>query len=84
MNTQDPTNLTDHYQLLDVSFNASEDEIRRGYRRMAMQWHPDRNKSPDATRMMQEINQAWEILGNPESKAEAKRQTSKYPRNVIY
>ena len=74
MHSQDPTNLTDHYyQLLGVSLNASEDEIRRAYRRMAMQWHPDRNKSPDAPQMMRKINQAWEILGNPESKAKYDR-----------
>ena len=73
MRSQGPTNLTDHYQLLGVSFNASEDEIRRAYRRMAMQWHPDRNDDPAAEEMMKKINGAWEILGDPESKAEYDR-----------
>ena len=70
MHSQDPTNPTDHYQLLGISFNASEDEIRRAYRHMAMQWHPDRNDDPAAEEMMKKINGAWEILGDPESKAE--------------
>ena len=73
MHGQNSTGLTDHYQLLGVSFNASEDEIRRAYRRMAMQWHPDRNDDPAAEEMMKKINRAWEILGDPESKAEYDR-----------
>ena len=73
MHGQEPTDLPDYYQLLGVSFNASEDEIRRAYRRMAMQWHPDRNDDPAAEEMMKKINGAWEILGDPESKAEYDR-----------
>ena len=63
----------DYYEILGVSFDASDDEIRRAYRRLAMEWHPDRNKDPNAPRMMRRINEAWDVLGKPERRAEYDR-----------
>ncbi len=63
----------DYYEILGVSFDASNDEIRRAYRRLAMEWHPDRNKDPDAPRMMRLINEAWDVLGKLERRAEYDR-----------
>ena len=63
----------DYYEILGVSFDASDDEIRRAYRRVAMDWHPDRNKDPNAPRTMRLINEAWDVLGKPERRAEYDR-----------
>ncbi len=63
----------DYYQILGVSFDASREEIRSAYRRMAMEWHPDRNGDPNAPRMMRLVNDAWEVLGNQERRAQYDR-----------
>lgn len=59
--------IDDPYKVLGVSPDASDDEIKRAYRRLAKQYHPDRNPG-DATaaKKMQEINAAYEQIKNPE------------------
>ena len=59
--------IHDPYQVLGVSRDASDDEIKQAYRRLAKQYHPDRNPG-DATaaKKMQEINAAYEQIKNPE------------------
>jgi DnaJ-class molecular chaperone len=56
------------YDILGVSKNASTDEIKKAYRKQALQWHPDRNKSSEASEKFKEINEAYEVLGNPQKK----------------
>ena len=57
---------TDPYQVLGVSPNASEDEIRQAYRRLAKQYHPDLNPGDKtAAQKMNEINEAYDLLKNP-------------------
>lgn len=50
--------------LLGVGYNADKYEIKLAYRKKAKQYHPDLNKSPDATRMFQQINNAYEFLSD--------------------
>jgi len=52
------------YQVLGLQPDASEDDIKKTYRRLAMEWHPDRNKSPEAEQKIKEINEAFDYLTN--------------------
>lgn len=59
--------MNDPYKVLGVSPNASDDEIKQAYRRLAKQYHPDRNPGDTtAAKKMQEINAAYEQIKNPE------------------
>ena len=57
-------NLPDYYTVLDVQKNASQDEIKRKFRLLAKEWHPDRKQSNDAEEKMAQINTAYEVLSN--------------------
>jgi curved DNA-binding protein len=56
------------YETLDVSENASADEIKKAYRKLARKYHPDINKSPEAEDKFKEINAAYEILSDDSKK----------------
>lgn len=59
----------DYYEVLGVPRTASEAEIKAAYRKLALQWHPDRNKSPEAETKFKEINEAYEVLSDKEKRA---------------
>ena len=54
------------YQVLGIHRRASNQEIRKAYKSKVKQWHPDKNDSPDAQTNFVEINQAYELLSDPE------------------
>ncbi len=60
--------MVDYYEVLGVSKNASEAEIKAAYRKQALKWHPDRNKSTEATEKFKEINKAFEVLSDPKKR----------------
>lgn len=56
--------MEDYYSLLGVSKSASDAEIKSAYRKLALQWHPDRNKSAEAAEKFKQINKAYEVLSD--------------------
>ena len=56
------------YETLEVSENASADEIKKAYRKLARKYHPDVNKDPKAEDKFKEINAAYEVLSDPQKK----------------
>src|SRR3989338_3643850 len=60
--------MANYYDILGVNKNASLAEIKTAYRKLALQWHPDRNKSSGAEKKFKEINQAYEVLSDSKKK----------------
>ena len=54
----------DYYKILGISKGASEDDVRKAYRKMALKFHPDKNKSAGAEEKFKEIAEAYEVLSD--------------------
>ncbi|MDG6933712.1 MAG: molecular chaperone DnaJ [Nitrososphaerota archaeon] len=63
----------DYYEVLGVSKNASKDEIKAAYRKLALQYHPDRNKEPGAEEKFKEISEAYAVLSDDEKRVQYDR-----------
>ncbi|KMM17761.1 molecular chaperone DnaJ [Synechococcus sp. GFB01] len=61
--------MADYYELLGVSRDADADTLKRAYRRLARQYHPDVNKDPGAEDTFKEIGRAYEVLSDPQTRA---------------
>jgi len=58
----------DYYEILGVSRNATQDEVKGAYRKLALQYHPDRNKSPEAEGRFREVSEAYAVLADQEKR----------------
>lgn len=58
----------DYYEVLGLTKSASAAEIKSAYRKLALQWHPDRNKAANANEKFKEINEAYAVLSDPKKK----------------
>ena len=63
------TNYQDYYKTLGVEKKATKEEIQRAYRKLARKYHPDINKASNAEEKFKQINEAYEVLGDPEKRA---------------
>ena len=61
--------MADYYDLLGVARDADPDTLKRSYRRLARQYHPDVNKDPGAEDKFKEIGRAYEVLSDPQTRA---------------
>lgn len=66
--------MKDFYQILGVEPNASQDQIRTAYRKLAVQWHPDKNKTTEAEEKFKEINQANDTLSDQQKRQQYDQQ----------
>jgi len=66
-----PNHKRDYYEVLGVSHTATEDELKKAYRRAAMQWHPDRNpdRNHEAEERFKELTEAYGVLMDPQKRA---------------
>ena len=70
--------MKDYYKILGVDKNATQDEIKKVFRALAQQYHPDKNSDPGAEEKFKEINEAYEILRDKEKRAEYDRHLQFY------
>jgi molecular chaperone DnaJ len=62
--------MSDYYSILEVQRGASDDEVKKAYRRLAMKWHPDRNSgSKEAEEKFKDITEAYDVLRDPQKRA---------------
>jgi molecular chaperone DnaJ len=66
-------NKRDYYEVLEVSKDVNDSELKKAYRKLALKYHPDRNKSPDAEDKFKEISEAYAILSDPKKRQQYDR-----------
>ena len=63
------TQKRDYYDILELSKDASDEDIKRAFRKKAMQYHPDRNKEDNAADRFKEVNEAYQVLSDAEQRS---------------
>jgi molecular chaperone DnaJ len=67
------TTKRDYYNILEIGRDATEEDIRKAFRKKALEFHPDRNKSADAGDKFKEVNEAYQVLTDPERREQYDR-----------
>ena len=63
------TEKRDYYEVLEVNRQATDEDIKKAYRKLAFQYHPDRNKDKDAEAKFKEVNESYEVLSDSQKRA---------------
>lgn len=72
----------DYYEILGVDKNATQEEIKKAYRKLAFEYHPDRNQNnPGAEGMFKKVNEAYSVLSDPVKRAEWENNRTYYENN---
>ncbi|KAH6723377.1 DnaJ domain-containing protein, partial [Leptodontidium sp. MPI-SDFR-AT-0119] len=61
--------FVDHYQILRLALSASDTEIKHSYQKLSLAFHPDKNKSPEATATFQLIGESYAVLKDKDKRA---------------
>lgn len=62
--------MRDYYKILGIPYSADEQQIKKAYRQLVMQYHPDKNEDEQALALFREMQEAYEVLSHPQSKAQ--------------
>ena len=68
--------VQDYYQVLNIAKTASDDDVRKAYRTLALQFHPDKNNSPGAEEKFKQISEAYEVLSDSAKRQDYDRATA--------
>ena len=79
-----PFNFKDYYQILQVHYDASPDVIKAAYRKLCTLYHPDVSHNPNEDKRMLEINEAYNILSNPDKRTAYHKQWRVYSNYLPY
>lgn len=74
----------DYYQILEVSYGTTASEIKSAYRKQALKWHPDKHQNMNVKSIMQDINEAYAILKDPDKRARYDQEYSFFKKTQVY